>query len=129
MGKIRVLSINGEEMTLTRCNIEKNNVKIGKETKEVQNAQIFRLGTTKGGKTLKRRACLLYNSGKSTFYSIEDAKDEELEGITNEDRKKYVKKNIADSLSEMKPMSLAMFGVLLGVGILNIILMIILLRV
>lgn len=129
MGKIRVLSINGEEMTLTRCKLEKNNVTIGKEIKEIKNAQVFRLGSKKKNLVLKRRACLLWNEGKSDFYTIKDLEENQLEGITNKDRRKYVKKQIADSLSEMKPMSLAMFGVLAGLIVINIVLMIVLMRV
>lgn len=128
MVKIRVLKINGDNIDIERCKIDKNNVTIGKETKEFSSSQVFRLGAKKAGQVIKRRACLLFNTGKNSFYTIKDAEGDELEGVTNKDRKKYVDKQIADALSEAKPMSNAMFFVLLGVGILNIVIMILAMR-
>lgn len=124
MTKVRVLEINGKNIDVTKRTLKEDRVSIGKEELPFKSEQIFNMAVKVGNKvSIRRKPTLIHVAGKSTFTEYKEL-DENLEGITNKDRKNFVLRMLARAITNVKPISTSMFLVLLGVGIVNIIIMI-----
>lgn len=127
--KIRVLQINGSNMDILKCKIDGDKVIIEKGKAEIpyDSDSLFQLALRKFNNkiALKRKPALLHVKGKSNFTKVVGIQ-ETIEGITNNDRSNFVYRAIAYALLKVKPITMAQFIILAGIGIANIVALILL---